>query len=545
MFLVHSLSYSLVRLYRKNIDYYCFQFQDLARTAYPFFEKYGEVESTRRGIFNGVGYVLVQFKEARVAADLVKKRRIEIDGCKFEIKVFNTHDSYVDSDLCADHFTSGQTTDAGDNETSPLLQPPERVSSQNILNALDNDCLCLIFERIEHLADFHSISNVCNRFKEIAKTIFSLKIRRRKVDFCHFFFGNTILLSDVEMFLRNFGSSIISLELSEFYFEEIPNRSNVILKMINDYCTNLHRFTVGISGVENLTLIEIQPLLSRLKYLNVNQSTLSDDQIAHLVSACPEIEMLEYGDTPRRKREEIVRISLPEITFRKLIEFKIHVGCTNLKEFLACNPQLEKVHGVESSSVCNFALQNMSKLKELTLTNDYDLITDGDRINPNHFNHLRVNMMYTILDGNMDDIYLIKSISELTLYLYTRWDEDHLIRLFQNLKNLKKIWILQGWFATHLITNAIIKNMLQCANNLSELQILGPIDCLLQDFDEIDYDDILKIVKSRNSHMKLKIRLCSQTQYFDCIKDFKEKLIILNRCPEWLTVERSYITFDA
>lgn len=60
---------------------------------YNFFKQFGKVESTNdRSILKNkrfdqqLHYVLVQFKDAKVAVDLIKRNRIIINGIEFEVK---------------------------------------------------------------------------------------------------------------------------------------------------------------------------------------------------------------------------------------------------------------------------------------------------------------------------------------------------------------------------------------------------------------------------------------------------------------------------
>lgn len=132
-----------------------FQFQAYPEMVYKLFKQYGEIESIRLGRSEGIDFVLAQFKNDAAINDLVKKGEIELDGSKFVIKSFheipNSKDELIN---CIESLKNL-------NIANP---PPPEGSHENILEALNDDCLSQIFEKIHYLADIHSITNVCKHF---------------------------------------------------------------------------------------------------------------------------------------------------------------------------------------------------------------------------------------------------------------------------------------------------------------------------------------------------------------------------------------------
>lgn len=96
-----------------------------------------------------------------------------------------------------------------DMEDDPLLEAPETDSPNNILNALNDDCLRNIFERFETLSMLCSISNVCVRFSEIAKQVFKSKYRHKLISITDLRWNNQLNLPQIIPFLYRFGSLII------------------------------------------------------------------------------------------------------------------------------------------------------------------------------------------------------------------------------------------------------------------------------------------------------------------------------------------------
>lgn len=78
--------------------------------------------------------------------------------------------------------------------------------------------------------------------------MFASKIKRRCVDFREYRLNYEHLqMIQIEHFLRDFGSSVESLEISECYIQEAEGKSNTLLKIIRVYCKNftqLNTFTL-------------------------------------------------------------------------------------------------------------------------------------------------------------------------------------------------------------------------------------------------------------------------------------------------------------
>lgn len=147
------------------------------------------------------------------------------------------------------------------------------TQNDNILTLPNDDCLRQIFGKFYRLNDFHSIAKVCMQFNRIAKEVFASKIKHKSVNFKDLMDKDEgeITLSEIEIFLSNFGSSIFSTAITKMScsFENIPNASDILLNLIHKHCKNLRKLTVTVN-ITKETLYDIRPILSQLKYLQIN-----------------------------------------------------------------------------------------------------------------------------------------------------------------------------------------------------------------------------------------------------------------------------------
>lgn len=125
----------------------------------------------------------------------------------------------------------------------PWLQPDfewvinryweEQDSPSHILNALDDDCLREIFERLI-LLDLCNVVNVCTRFSRLAKDALPFKYKHCDLK-KEFGFDGKFPAVNVEVALNNFGSSIQSLHVNSGHF--LIHREP--LSVIDQHCAQL------------------------------------------------------------------------------------------------------------------------------------------------------------------------------------------------------------------------------------------------------------------------------------------------------------------
>lgn len=174
--------------------------------------------------------------------------------------------------------------------------PPPRSSPKHILNTLNDDCLCAIFQNFSHLAGFDSISSVCKRFNAIALQVFPSKIQTCLIDIDELVIDtgnqlNFITLAQLWKFLYDFGSSITSLKFHTVYLERTPDATNLALKLIKKFCKNMRSLDIEITAEQDQIPETIYSIFSKQSVLCIKfpQSMPGHD----FISACR-----ESKDTP-------------------------------------------------------------------------------------------------------------------------------------------------------------------------------------------------------------------------------------------------------
>lgn len=263
-------------------------------------------------------------------------------------------------------------------DINPLLvQLPAQDSPKNIVNALNDHCLCEIFRKTDHLADFDSIANVCKRFNQIAKLLFPSKFHSRWIGLDDLVFNDgtspfeRITLTQFEKFLSNFGSFIVFFKFRSFYLEEIPNFEKLAFNMISTYCKNIRGLDVAITDVLNEIVDEIRPIFSKLTKLHIHFS--GHEPVSDFISICTELEELEIEGWPRS-------FHMPDVALPSLIKFKFRGVVLSedfqptLQRFLAKNLQIEEIEIFENlvnSEMIQFISDNMPNLKDMKFPSFY------------------------------------------------------------------------------------------------------------------------------------------------------------------------------
>lgn len=486
---------------------------------YDFFKQFGDIKSTMHfGRYGKENYVLVEFARKEVAAQMAMRRGFTINGNKYKVESIEKTDTFIyDLNL----------------EPAEISKPPSNDSSKNILIVLNDDCIGLIFEKISNIRDFHSISNVCVRFNRIARKIFSSKIKRRCVNFGDYLLNDEDLqMVQIENFLCDFGSFVESLEISEHYIQGTDGKSNTLLKIIHKYCKNLRKLDLHVSGVDNQTVSEIQPLLSKLEYLYLGFVCGSDfGSFNEFISTCTQLQTLTI--TGCRSYDEF---SMPNVNFPNLINFKINAADIAIDSFLECNPQIETITVKHPSNVRSFFDHDMPKTQKFSLINPNACITEEQSIHLRSLKKVERMHLEISLDDSIINIFGLKNIMDLTLHIKTTFNEDHLVSLVKNLWHLEEMRIYHD--TTYQINLDTIKQMLQHTNQLSYLLILWPIN-VIQPFDENDYNEMLKFVKNRST-CALHLKFINQTTLFDDTNGLKRKFYLFDEDSQRLRVSNYF-----
>lgn len=497
---------------------YCllFKLQHAAEDVYVYFKQFGEIQSTLHvGRYGKENYVFVEFKCRETAAKIVMRQQFVINGQQFKVASIEPT-----APLIYDLYF----------EFNEMSRAPNVDSPENILNVLDDDCIKLIFDKISNIRDFYSISNVCVRFKKIAGIVFSYIIKHKCVNFRDYLLNNEDLqMVQIENFFCEFGSFVESLEISEHYIEQMEDKSNTLLKIIHKYCKNLRKLDLQVHGVGNQTVAEIQPLLAKLEYLYLDFACgLDFGAFYDFISNCSQLNTLILTGC---QSSELL-LSMPNVNFPRLIEFKITSKNIAIVEFLELNPQIEKLTLKHSHHMRSFFNHDMPSIQKLSLLNEDECITKEQSIHLKNLRALEMRLEIS-LDDSIVNIFRLKNVNTLTLHVNALFNENHLISLVENLSNLEQMSIYQN--TTYQINFDKIKQMLRFASHLSDLCINWPKN-VIQPFDENDYNEILKYVKNRSMHRKLDVYLTNITTLFDDSDGLKKKLEVFERDSEWLRV---------
>lgn len=122
----------------------------------------------------------------------------------------NACDTTTVDELCEQVMVNVKVTDPISEQDLPQGQ---------LLTVLNDDCLRHIFRQFSCLVDFCSIANVCLKFNEIAREVFSLKIKKKKIRFCDLdvVWKGCITLPQIKYFFENFAASVTWIEYDSDY----------------------------------------------------------------------------------------------------------------------------------------------------------------------------------------------------------------------------------------------------------------------------------------------------------------------------------------
>ncbi|XP_037038370.1 uncharacterized protein LOC119075899 [Bradysia coprophila] len=321
------------------------------------FDQYGVVETFRYERYNGYHYSIIQFADAASATNLLRKRYITVRGVDFIVKPFHSVDDLIKSLQCM-------------NGSQPSYHTASDNSERNILHYLNDDCLGEIFRRIHSLFDVVSIENVCTRFRRIAATTFIPLLKRKEIDFTELKpGGNGITVTDIERFLRRHGPAIVSVQLCEHDYRNMSDVVNPILKLLQKHCANLKSLTLfkepNFRELQDQTLIDIRPLLSKLTYVEIWHQTIygcrniPTGRYVELITACTAVETLIAN---------IDSFTLPEINFPQLRVFQTNCVYSKPDQFIGKNRQIEALDIPCKPALLRLIAENMPKCNVFSST---------------------------------------------------------------------------------------------------------------------------------------------------------------------------------
>lgn len=539
----------------ENVLSFKFQFY---YNQHAVFEKFGKlrfvgIDERRSEDHSIVGFVEFEEEYNSVAENLLSKGYMEIEDKKYRVKSYN--DYIQDSKQ-----VSTTTIRLNDTEDDQLLHPPDQDSPKHILNVLNDDCLSAIFEKL-HFSTLIAVANVCIRFNGIAKNAFSSKYKFRKINILDLEWNRQPTLSQVNRFLNEFGSSITSLSLLKRSVGRYSRRdikdTDIVLKMINTYCTSLNELEFDSLEVHEQTLYKIRGLLERLEILRVYH--LKTASIFDIISNCSELKILDMHFSHYIREDG--HFILPNTVHKFLVEVNIripweceHFYSKAIQRFTELNSKLKIL---KLWLAFKLVMKNLSKLNEL---NEFDIILEHSNFPPVIMKTLSSpnvqieNLKLFIanwppkagMDYNLiETLSKFPNITEIRIRFVHSLTSDVLILLLKKLPNIKtlsfNLYRLEDFHVISKNECFIIKSILQHAMQLSKLTFMTenthvPFECY--PIGNAEYYDILKSVETRRNGIKLTIEFSFSGDLETSSVQKSQSIFILNMVPHLLTIHQ-------
>lgn len=309
---------------------------------YTVFRPFGEICHFYGG-YSGLKYQLV-FKRAPSIDALKQIETIEIEGNKWKIRW--SGDIY-------DHHTRPLGVYA-----PSLNTPPAQSSPNNILNALNNDCLRAIFEQDGlPIEDLCSLACTSQRLNSFGIEAFKRKHKMEPKKFVEKL-ADGAAIWQWEDYLSVFGKTVESINTKQ------NRNTNILIHLIEKYCPNITDLTCELNFRTNVE--DLCSLFSRLDTLNVSLSQgIPFDSLIPSTADC-KLKKL----TIRSTSQKLTPKHLPNLIELNLI--CAHLQQESADAFFALNPQLKRLQigkslqALVSSSILS-GLRNLPQLQQLKL----------------------------------------------------------------------------------------------------------------------------------------------------------------------------------
>lgn len=400
----------------------------IKRTLENYYSKHGEINSIRILdaclVTGGFGYALIQYNRGkyRIIELLNKYGYIETHS----LAPFNADTSQITNDIL----------------------PIEKISSPNILNALNQDCLKEVFERLPLEMLTEPISGVCEQFKEIIKTVASARLTTSET-LIYDFKSNTDNWSQCllrfESFLRQFGKQVKSIEL--YFMDSVLGEfyQKAALTTLLTYCIDsesslrqlkIHGLNISMKWRELLW-----PLFARLEILDLK--IIDNYKVNYIGLAFSEN---NYFNNVPRSNLQVLKLNgrWPWTEFlRKLNNFFGRM--TNLKQL-----ELEYFKDDDIQLILNGVFNGNAPVERL-------------RIKSHFYNKF-----------NIEKILKLQQIKKLE-FVTDKVDHVDLLKLVDNLPNLKEL-------AAHLnrdMSFCVVADFIESAGKKLQLLKLKYSNCII------------------------------------------------------------------
>lgn len=280
----------------------------------------------------------------------------------------------------------------------PLQTVPDLQSPQNILHALNDDCLRAIFERSElDIDDLCAIANSCQRFHTVAADIFQHKYRGQHKAFIDTMLYRAAPLWQWDEYFHAFGGSLESIDIKN----QCRNGA-ILLHFIAKNCPNIKQITCQL--IDRKSAVELRGLFARLQTLQVTlreKVTFDDIITAHVEYSLERLTiMTSYLD--------LTPIKLPQLTELEL-EYKELYSQDGVSGFFRLNDHLTKLH-LNKKSYQSATFSTISCL--CNLTNLRELALGGSSAEHNHYS------VYTTFRafGQLNELTIANNIQSKFVY---------------------------------------------------------------------------------------------------------------------------------
>lgn len=224
-----------------------------------------------------------------------------------------------------------------------LMVAPAEDSPQNILYALNDDCLLAIFNELG-TRDLYIAANTCQQFNGIAERAFKSKYTRQDFspmdDLCTIW--SKLSLYHVELFVRAFGTGVRTVNVAASSGSNL--NKEIVLRMCVEHCPIIE--TLNLRGVHLNACIEkdIRCLLPRLKILTldlIEPCALGDLFVGDWPLEKLEIDGLPDWDTVKIKMPKLIELYV--LSTKKIFDTRDYITERFPKQCLSGNPQIRKL----------------------------------------------------------------------------------------------------------------------------------------------------------------------------------------------------------
>lgn len=293
---------------------------------YTILRAYGTVVSVKNV---GKRY-RVYFKRSIYIDRLKKERKLRVkDNFTISIRWLFDNNSWT-------NYTRWHSLNRESTPASSLMLAPDADSPTNIINALNDDCIRLIFETcVNDSVGLTELATVCTRFQAIALQLFKTKYWKNlhfiRMHCTPYFSKDNCPLPLVEDFYRIFGESMIAIDF------QLARSCDIVNGIVLKYCPKLEYFGCFLFDQQSCEEDHIRLLAHRVKHLSICSWHCPQGPInlTNMLGLCTHLEKLTIDGAE----------SMPPTRLPKLIDLRLQrvqfTDIDHIKMFFALNTQLE------------------------------------------------------------------------------------------------------------------------------------------------------------------------------------------------------------